>query len=168
MAQQIRLLAGIGLAVILTVSACGSEPVQRNEAAITAVPKAPAVIRAPACAEPLSVELDDRSFPADFEASAAERAAWAKQGGEAFKQAAADLCRTKPGAFAGKHRLLVQYGGGADSAAVYVPEGAKHAIALQYAFFPGEAGPTQKDIADALLCWSDPDGNAEMCAGREP
>lgn len=136
-----------------------------------AAPPPPAQATAASCGDGLAASADDESFvAAGIGASAADKARWTREGADAFKAAAAALCGSKkldPAELAPKRRLLIQYGGGADSAAVYEPEdNGRETIILQYAYWPGAAGPSKEDVSGAIQCWSDP--QLDMCAEREP
>ena len=172
MTARLTMVLGLALA-----SCSGAEPAsnQANSAAAptpaAAPAPAPAKVAGAGCADALEARLDEDSFAGTgINASASDMAHWKAQGSDAFKAAAAALCRSRkldPAELAAKRVLLIQYGGGADSAAVYEPEeNGRETVILQYAYYPGHPGPAADDVSQAIECWSDPE--LEMCAEREP
>jgi hypothetical protein len=122
------------------------------------------------CSEELAVDLDLESFrAAGIEAGPAELDRWRDGAGANFKAAGNALCaggHVDPELLLGAKRLLVQYGAGADSAAVWQDEAKPDAVILQYAFSTGSPGPNQADVRDGIICWNDP--NEARCAERLP
>jgi hypothetical protein len=136
----------------------------------TAATARPASAQPAGCADSLTVELGRQSFSAaGLGSGEAELERWGRDSAVAFKGAAAQLCaqgRMAPADFAPFKHLLVQYGGGADSAAIWVDDARPAAIILQYAFYPGEPAPSTEEARTALACWHNPDTPA--CMERLP
>lgn len=142
-----------------------------NEATTPATAIAQGVPPRPAgCADSLVADFDRDSFSGpDVDAGQAELDRWTRDSATAFKAAAAKLCgqgKLTPSDLAPFKQLLVQYGGGADSAAIWVDDARPAAIILQYAYFPGSPAPPVEEVEVALSCWQDPDTPA--CLERLP
>ena len=122
------------------------------------------------CADRLAADLDRQSFIGpDGGAGQAELDRWVRDSAAAFKAAASRLCtegKLSPTELAPFKKLLIQYGGGADSAAIWVDEARPDAIILQYVFSPGSPAPSGDEVREALICWNDPD--RPVCQERLP
>lgn len=155
------------LALMAMLAACGPSAGE-DEAPPAANQSAPAPLAG--CADKLIVDADRDSFlGAGIGAGQADIDRWSREGGAAFKAAAARLCaegKLPPAELAPFGQLLIQYGGGADSAAIWVDDARPSAIILQYAFFPGSPAPSVDEVGEALTCWSDPD--RPVCMERMP
>ena len=120
------------------------------------------------CTRQLAVEIDQASFEQPgVVAGPAELARWGEDAGNVFKSAGNALCeegKIDTQLFHGAKTLLVQYGGGADSAAVWQDEAKPDAVILQYAFSIGSPGPGHADVRDGIICWNNP--NEARCAER--
>ena len=148
--------------------ACERPPSESGAARAAAAP--PVSSQPAGCADGLTVELDRQSFSAaGLGVGQAELDRWGRDSAAAFKAAAAQLCtqgKLAPADLAAFKRLLIQYAGGADSAAIWVDDTSPSAIILQYAFYPGAPAPSTGEAGEALACWGDPDTPA--CLERLP
>ncbi len=155
--MRVVLIAAVGLA------ACSPDaPTNMGRAEPTAASPA-------GCAAHLSVGLDGKSFDAaQLGEAPSERARWRDQSAAAFKRAANSLCAGEMdrSRLANFKALLIQYGGGADSTAVWHDGDRPETLILQYDFSPGAPAPDQADVRDGLICWNDP--NAPICPDRMP